>query len=167
MTILLNNYSTVGGFGYFTRRPMSSDLRGLDAILNQTTVPKMGWCGELALLLKALIETQGIDVKIRKYELKDDYFHDHRLVTPHLAADNISPWAPATVWDFQDHATVITKTSPIQAFDPTFKEKDSFVTYVNSLFDVYELPSTYISNDPIPDYVGQQHPLPPSYSDYD
>lgn len=79
----------------------------------------------------------------------------------------ISPWSPTTVWAFQDHATVITKTSSIHAFDPTFKARDSFITYVNSLFDVYQLPDIFVSNDPIPDYVGYEVSGTPSYVDYD
>jgi len=168
MTYLLNNYSTTGGFGYFrTRPPTSSDPRGLEAILNQTTVPKMGWCGELALLLKALNEANGIDVKVRNYRLKAAYFTTHRLVSAKMAADNVPPWPPTTAWSFQDHATVITKTSPIRAFDPTFKEKGPFTGYVNSLFDIYQLPNVFISDEPIPDYVGSEVSGPPSYVDYD
>jgi len=52
-------------------------------------------------------------------------------------------------------------------WDPTFKEKGPFTGYVNSLFDIYQLPNVFISDEPIPDYVGSEVSGPPSYVDYD
>jgi hypothetical protein len=170
VTELMNKYSTLGGFQYSDVIYTPKDPRGLDAILSQPTLPRKGWCGELGLLLKALCESQGLDVKLRHYRLKTAYLGGYALFTPRPATDGVLPPKWRTVWEFKEHATVLTKDSPLVAFDPSFKVNGLFVDYVNSLFDVLKYEGKNIGDDPtwpdpIPEFVGAQPPSPPSYSD--
>lgn len=169
MTHLLENFSPVGGFQYRDIPPEEGIPRGLNALLNESSVPKRGLCGELSLLLKALIEAHGIDVRVRQYWLKDPYFADYRLASSYLAVENIAPWN-GSEWIFTVHATVLTKESLSHySYDPTFKNKGNFINQFNALFNIVSNPDhALVSDVPIPDYVGFDETTgQPTFSDWD
>jgi len=159
---LLESYYFHSGFSYGPRnkpRPADSkiDPRGLDSLL----IHSYGWCGEHSVLLKALIEGQGVDVKTRRFILRPKYGKEWHLVAigtiPAIGGILSAMWN-CSDWVFNDHAIVL---DTIIAYDPCFNKKGLFPGYVNDLWDIFHN-NLFVDPDPIPTYCNAD-----SYFDQD
>lgn len=153
-------------YSFIKKDPDLLERRGIDRILDY----KNGWCGELAHLLQALVEIQGINVKTRNYQIKQEFLMGDVC---HLVSDLEDIPAAGQVlpkqlippkenrWIFLDHTAVILESNGM-VFNPTFHQKNlSFEGYVNDLFNVcylsFPLTQSSVWNvkspNPMPDFV--------------
>lgn len=170
--ITIKNLDWLGGQNtYSYAKVVVESFGGLDKLLNDGT----GMCWDFAWFLQALVEVQGVDVRVQSATLTDIDLKKERCLTtlPGVsfpAVGNVygnqifNPKFGANQpleFGFSGHVYVVPKfSSQYKAYDPTFNSKYfTLPELVNITFDVSQFESglnvlkNLVSYNPHPDFV--------------